>query len=452
MATYLIFSDDWGRHPSSCQHLTQFLLREENRLLWVNTIGTRPPRLDWITMKRGFEKLTSWCFRPKRYSNASIQAPQSPSTSEGTPATAATALEMSNAGTAGNEDAVGASPAESSSPDTGESRGASFDCHQPKVLQPFMWPWFRHRPDRWLNRVLLRRALRKALKGAEHPIIGITTLPIVADVMRVLPQVDKWVYYCVDDWSLWPGMDAAPLEKMETEVVAQADTIITAGVALQKRILQRMGRKSTLVTHGVDLAFWRGEIPASKLEEPAELPTPQETQHPIFMFWGLIDERLDIDMVRQLSEDISADAHDISECGSIVFVGPEASQSVKSELLDIPHVEYWGVFPYAQLPFLAKRADVLIMPYYDMKVTRQMQPLKLTEYLATGKPAIVRELPATEAWKDALDVVATVEDFSRLARLRAKTGLPEEQRLARQRLENETWAAKAALFEKTIQD
>ena len=36
----LIFSDDWGRHPSSCQHLARRLLRR-HRVLWVNTIGMR---------------------------------------------------------------------------------------------------------------------------------------------------------------------------------------------------------------------------------------------------------------------------------------------------------------------------------------------------------------------------------------------------------------------------
>ena len=398
MATYLVFSDDWGRHPSSCQHLTQFLLREENRLLWVNTIGTRPPRLDWITLKRGGEKLFSWFVRPKRQTNTALLTDDSP---------------------------------------------------RPEVFHPLMWPWFRHNHDRWLNRILLRRALKKILRNAEKPIIGITTLPIVADVMRTVPQVDRWVYYCVDDWSLWPGMDSKPLEQMEAELVAQANTIITAGKALQRRILQRMGRKSTLITHGVDLNFWRNE----KRLPPDFVPEtyPSDATHPIYMFWGLIDERMDLDMIRQLSNDISRDAENIQDCGTIAMIGPVASPAVKEELLSIPYVEYWGLFPYAQLPQLAELADVLMMPYYDMKVTRQMQPLKLTEYLATGKPAVVRELPATEAWQDALDVVSTVEDFSRLVRLRAKTGLPETQRLARQRLEEETWEAKAILFEKTIQ-
>ena len=60
---WLVFSDDWGRHPSSCQHLVRALLPGQP-VTWVNTIGTRPLRLDRATAKRGAEKLRGW-FGPK---------------------------------------------------------------------------------------------------------------------------------------------------------------------------------------------------------------------------------------------------------------------------------------------------------------------------------------------------------------------------------------------------
>ena len=47
----LVFSDDWGRHQSSCQHLVKQLL-DQYAVLWVNTIGTRAPRLDMATASR----------------------------------------------------------------------------------------------------------------------------------------------------------------------------------------------------------------------------------------------------------------------------------------------------------------------------------------------------------------------------------------------------------------
>jgi hypothetical protein len=83
------------------------------------------------------------------------------------------------------------------------------------------------------------------------------------------------------------------------------------------------------------------------------------------------------------------------------------------------------------------------MPYHDIPATRAMQPLKLKEYLATGKPVVVRSLPATAEWADALDLASTAEEFVTLVQRRAREGLLASQRQARERLQSESWAAKA---------
>ena len=54
----VVFSDDWGRHPSSSQHLVQELL-ERYEVIWVDTIGTRPPRFDRYTLRRGLGKVAA---------------------------------------------------------------------------------------------------------------------------------------------------------------------------------------------------------------------------------------------------------------------------------------------------------------------------------------------------------------------------------------------------------
>src|SRR4051812_31517520 len=59
LAPWLVFSDDWGRHPSSCQHLVGRLL-PDRPVTWVNMIGPRRPSLDWATARRGLEKLGQW--------------------------------------------------------------------------------------------------------------------------------------------------------------------------------------------------------------------------------------------------------------------------------------------------------------------------------------------------------------------------------------------------------
>jgi glycosyltransferase involved in cell wall biosynthesis len=365
----LVFADDWGRHPSSCQHLVRRLLPRYS-VHWVNTIGTRTPRLDLATLKRGLEKLRHW------------------SRSE-------------------------------------QQTAAVPNLH---VHSPRMWPWFTSAFDRWLNRGLLLRQLRRLVSSLPEPPVAVTTLPLTADLLGALP-VRRWVYYCVDDFSQWPGLDHEPLRRMEEPLVKKADVLIAVSEHLQDK-LARMGRTAHLLTHGVDLECWRS---------PPDGPVPEldGLERPLVVFWGVIDRRMDMTWVRCLAGALTR--------GTIVLVGPQAEPD--EGWLEVPRVHRVGPLPFERLPAVGREAAVLIMPYRDAPVTQAMQPLKLKEYLATGKPVVVRDLLANRAWADCLDLADEAWKFAEAVCRRLETGLPEEQRRARARLAEESWEHKARQFE-----
>lgn len=378
----LVFSDDWGRHPSSCQHLVRRLL-DRYPVWWVNTIGMRRPRWDRATWLRAWEKLRIWF--------------------GGVPAVRSVSAKAAPTG--------------------------------PTVLNPWMWPWFNRPWHRRINRTMLIRTLRPLFRQASGPVVAVTTLPLAADLMGWLP-VARWVYYCVDDFSKWPGLDHQAIEAMEREVILRADVLIAASWTLQDR-LASFGRSARLLTHGVELEHWRPETSAAP---ETLLPGLDRLERPWIVFWGLVDRRMDVEWLERLAADLPR--------GSLLLVGP--TDNPDPRLLELARVHQLGPLEYSRLPHLAQLADVLIMPYADLPVTRAMQPLKLLEYLATGKPVVVRRLPSTQAWSDALDEAETAEEFSALVRRRLADGLPPEHRQARRRLEAESWDAKARVFEQWI--
>ena len=376
----LVFSDDWGRHPSSCQHLVSHVLGRR-QVVWVNTIGTRPPAFNLATAKRGVEKLRQW---------------------------------MGPSGSA--------PPAEDGSP-------------APVVLNPKMWPSFRTRVSRALNRWLLLRGLRPTLAALPQPPVVVTTIPVVADLVGTFPAA-RWVYYCVDDFSVWPGLDGPTLLRMDERLVRQADTFVVVSDLLKKHV-EQLGKPAHLLTHGVDLAHWRRPRPA---ELPVSLRGLDSLAGPLVVFWGVIDRRMDTAFVRELSDRLTA--------GTVVLVGPQDNPD--PDLLRLPRAATLPAVPYADLPALAARAAVLVMPYADLPVTRAMQPLKLKEYLATGRPVVVRDLPSTRPWADCLDVAATPAAFADAVLERLRDGVPAGQGAARSRLDAEGWGAKAEQFERWI--
>jgi glycosyltransferase involved in cell wall biosynthesis len=369
--TLLVFSDDWGRHPTSCQHLVRRLL-PRTPAVWVNTIGMRRPKFQWYTVRRGAEKFTQW-FGPK-------------------------------------------SPRESLP-------------NNLQVVSPLIWPGFGWDWERSLNRRLLERKLRPIIDALPEPPIAVTTMPTVADLIGRFP-VQRWVYYCVDDFTTWPGLDHRTVERLESQLIDRADSIIVVSETLRERMAKR-GRIAELLTHGVDLDFWKA--PLDGVRAPFDYPRPW------LLFWGLIDQRMDMDILIRLSE---------RNVGTVILVGPEDNPDPR--LRSLPGVVVRPAVPPEELPRLAAAADVLLLPYADLPVTRAIQPLKLKEYLATGKPVVARDLPAVREWADCLDLANDAWSFVDAVARRLAEGLPESQRIARQRLSGESWDAKADQFYRHI--
>lgn len=402
VGSLLVFSDDWGRHPSSCQHLVRNLL-DRYPVLWVNTIGTRAPRFDLQTMKRVTEKLRQW--GSSKLSNESKKTQNQ----------------------------------------AAESRVQTHDNLH--VINPKMWPWFGSGRDRTLNRWLLSKQLTSLISQLPQPVVGLTTLPITADLPDALP-VDRWVYYCVDDFSQWPGLDGDTLRTMDRAMIQRANSLVAVSPALQKMIADE-GRSSSLLTHGVDVDFWRssqrmagaglsGTKEAPGFPATALQPWPHlNSCSPAVVFWGVIDRRMDTESLVQLSRDMTD--------GTIVLIGPQ--QDPDPLILALPNVKTLPSQAITTLPAIANQASVLVMPYADVPVTRAMQPLKLKEYLATGKPVVVNRLPSTDAWSDCLDVAETPRQFSCLVRERMSSGIPTSQDAARKRLQQESWSSKAEQLE-----
>jgi glycosyltransferase involved in cell wall biosynthesis len=184
----VVFADDWGRHPSSCQRLIQ-PLREEYRILWVNTIGTRQPSADRYTLKRGLEKLGRWLQGIERVGKQmwTIDLPMLPGLS-----------------------------------------GLALVVNKRLVA------------------ARLRRAYARL--GLAAPAV-LTTLPFAGWLIDGLPR-RALVYYCTDDYSNWPSSDWKALRQAEAEMSGQANLILAASRALFTR--HEASSRCRYFPHGVD--------------------------------------------------------------------------------------------------------------------------------------------------------------------------------------------------------
>ncbi len=180
------------------------------------------------------------------------------------------------------------------------------------------------------------------------------------------------VYDCMDELSAFAGAPAVMRDR-EQELLAHADVVFTGG-----QTLFESKRHSHPNVHAfpssVDVDhFARGRVKQPDPDDQADIP------HPRLGFFGVVDERMDLDLLRQLSA-ARPDWH-------LVIVGPVVK--IDSSVLPVAaNIHYLGPKQYDELPSYLAGWDVALLPFARNDATRFISPTKTPEYLAAGKPVV----------------------------------------------------------------
>jgi glycosyltransferase involved in cell wall biosynthesis len=363
-ADLIVFGEDWGAHPSSTQHLVRHLARDR-RVVWVNSIGLRRPRLVAADIRRAARKLSAALWPAKGKAAGAAQ------------------------------EAAGARPF--------------------PVVQPMAIPMAQGRLTRAVNARMIGGPVRAAAAaaGMRRPVIW-ATLP---SAVCALGQIDAAavVYYCCDDFGALAGVDHAAAREMEAELANRADLILAASPALAARF---PAHKTYLLEHGVDLGLFGAEA-----ARPADMP-----DGPVAGFYGTLADWIDLDLVAATARllpdwtflmigPVATDTRALDGLANVRLVGPRDHAALAG------YARHWtaGIIPFRDTPqiqacnplklreYLAAGRPVVstpfpaLMPYAaEMSVTSDAAGFAAAlEATRTDAPAGVgrrQALVARESW------------------------------------------------------
>jgi glycosyltransferase involved in cell wall biosynthesis len=223
------------------------------------------------------------------------------------------------------------------------------------------------------------------------------------------------LFDAVDDF---PGMEAqlARCGKL-------ADHVICTSQGVRER-LQAGGIDAALVPNACDYAHWASETSERPLEVDV-LPTPRA------VFIGAVAQWVDVGLVAACAEAVPDAA--------FLLIGPHLTAAYRASGAPT-NVWAFGIRPYATLPLYAHAADVLLLPFReDQQEARAANPVKLWEYLATGRPIVSTSIPEVLPL-DPLVRVASGQDFVAAVRNALRSGPDDGLAAARRRIAAEnTW-------------
>ncbi len=180
------------------------------------------------------------------------------------------------------------------------------------------------------------------------------------------------VYDCMDELA---NFKFAPpeLKTREQELFRKADLVFTGGQTLYEAKREQHPDAHAFPSSIDKAHFGQARGPLAEPADQAAIP------HPRIGFFGVVDERLDIELLRALAQNHPA--------WQFVIIGPV----VKIDPATLPrtaNVHYLGGKDYQELPAYLKGWDVATLLFADNESTKFISPTKTPEYLAAGNTVV----------------------------------------------------------------
>jgi len=217
----------------------------------------------------------------------------------------------------------------------------------------------------------LRRLLDDHLKTASATLVRWYYTPMMLPFSRHL-EASCTVYDCMDELK---NFKFAPPEMagLEAELFKTADVVFTGGYSLYEAKRAAHANIHPFPSSVDRPHFAKARVTSADPADQADLP------HPRLGFYGVVDERMDLDLLTAIA--------DARPDWSLVILGPV----VKIDPADLPkraNIAYLGGKTYDALPAYLGGWDVAMMPFAINESTRFISPTKTPEYLAGGKPVV----------------------------------------------------------------
>jgi len=210
------------------------------------------------------------------------------------------------------------------------------------------------------------------------------------------------VYDCMDELSAFKGAHPA-LKANESQLLKRANVVFAGGHSLYEAKQHQHPN-----IHAFPSSIEKEHFAKARnlAEEPAD---QKDIPHPRLGFFGVIDERLDLELLRGIAE-AKPNWH-------LVIIGPVVKIDTAT-LPTNPNIHYLGGKSYQELPAYVGGWDIAMLPFAINESTKFISPTKTPEYLAAGKPVIstpIRDVVKPYGEKGLVRIASNVAEFVKCA-------------------------------------
>lgn len=289
-----------------------------------------------------------------------------------------------------------------------------------------------------LNNRFLADYLRGKMKEAGfcRPILW-TYTPHCGDLIGSLGE--RFVIYeCVDEFEASKGLvRKETIRELENEVLRKADLVSVTAPALFDSRKDRAGKIILSPNAAETEHFEKAMSQETKIPEDIA-----DLKKPVLGFIGRIAYWIDLELIHHIARKRPG--------WSVVLIGPPGGGIDTDKLVGEPNLHWLGPKAYKDLPGYLKGFDVCLNPYKKGDLAEGCSPLKLYEYLASGKPVVSTDMAVARDFEPLVKVAHDYDDLISKAEEALKEETPDAagQRIAESH--KHSWNARFEQMEAAI--
>ncbi len=192
------------------------------------------------------------------------------------------------------------------------------------------------------------------------------------------------IFDCVDDVLSFPyHWDERRVHESWQHIADMSTAVLAVSPCLKEKMEQLLHVTVHVLPNGVDAKRFM----MAEESVPAEIsPYPRRIG-----FAGTLNHWIDFETISSLAQ-MYTDAH-FFLMGKEGYLHASGQREALCKVRELPNVHYLGAIDYDELPGYLRAMDVLFLPRIPSSASQSSNPLKLYEYLATGRPIVMTGVP-----------------------------------------------------------
>lgn len=263
--------------------------------------------------------------------------------------------------------------------------------------------FFNHINVDWINRIWMKMQMPNF---DDYDYVWISSPYTFRFIKNIVNDRTKLIYDCMDDHLAFPDAPLVSRGHMledEKTILEKAYKVFCTSNYLKDTILERAGiQREVIISHnGIKIPQ---QIDVTSIpEDISKILTLIKSKPLSLLYIGAISEWFDFGLIlKALDED---------EDMNVFLVGP-----VKTKIPEHKRLHVLGTVERTYIFELMKVSSALTMPFVVNDLIKSVNPVKLYEYIYSGKPVISVRYAETEYFKEFVHLYNGLDEFQDVIR------------------------------------